>query len=442
MRHSFLRIETTTGRLPAKVDVAIVGGGAAGIATAYALTKKGLSVAVFEKGLVAAEQSSRNWGWCRTLGRDAREFPMAKLSVDIWRNMTADTGVDVGFQQTGVTFVTDDPKEMATWEKWLDSTKRFGVPTRMLTATEANASHAWAEKPWIGGIRSETDGYAEPSRAFPALARHLMSLGVKIYQQCAVNKLLLDGQKVRGIRTEHGDVQAENVVMAGGAWSSLFLRKHGLSLPTMRVHASASAIDGFDTGGPCPVRAPEFSMRPRNDGRVVFAQSGRGAIKLVPDMIRHGAKFLPMYRAKKARVSISLDSEFFRQAWTELSYLYFGKSPFQACRILDPEPDLDLIQRGYAEASKVLPQLKNSKPAMAWSGVIDNTPDGIPVISAVEDKPGLFLCTGFSGHGFSSSMGAGHALAETIVSGKSSVDLTPFHYGRFTQKGLEPSIIY
>lgn len=169
MRHSFLRIETTTGRLPAKVDVAIVGGGAAGIATAYALTKKGLSVAVFEKGLVAAEQSSRNWGWCRTLGRDAREFPMAKLSVDIWRNMTADTGVDVGFQQTGVTFVTDDPKEMATWEKWLDSTKRFGVPTRMLTATEANASHAWAEKPSAAFVAKPT---VMPNRRAPFLHWH------------------------------------------------------------------------------------------------------------------------------------------------------------------------------------------------------------------------------------------------------------------------------
>ncbi|WP_019703300.1 FAD-dependent oxidoreductase [Paracidovorax avenae] len=425
------------------MDVAIVGGGAAGIATAYALSRRGVSVAVFEKGSVAAEQSSRNWGWCRTLGRDVREFPMAKLSVDLWRQVEADTGVDVGFRQTGVVFGTDQPAEMATWEKWLASIAHLEPHARLLSAKEANASHAWQGTPWIGGIRADTDGYAEPSRAIPALAVHLVKKGVQVFQQCAVNELLLEGGAARGVRTERGDVKARQVVLAGGAWSSLFCRRHGLSLPILRVHSSASASQAFDTGGDAPVRAPNFSLRPRHDGQVVLAKSGRGTMHIVPDMVRYGSKFLELYRARRANVNVSFGREFFSQAWMEFRYCRLGKAPFADHRVLDPAPDMALVESAYRDAGKAMAGITPRMLAQAWSGVIDNTPDGVPVVSAVRSMPGLYLCTGFSGHGFSSSMGAGESRAQRIVDGKPQLDLAPFSHDRLIDKGgLKPSILY
>lgn len=444
MRQRLLSIETTGGRPPAEVDVAIVGGGAAGIATAYALSRRGVSVAVFEKGRVAAEQSSRNWGWCRTLGRDARELPMAQLSVDLWRTVQADTGVDVGFRQTGVVFVTDQPHEMETWQTWLASTANLGVDARLLSAEEANATHTWQGRPWIGGICAERDGYAEPSRAIPALAEYLVrERGVAIFQRCAVNELLLQGGKVAGVRTEHGEVRAAHVVLAGGAWSSLFLRNHGLPLPILRVHSSASASKTFALGGEAPVRAPHFSLRPREDGQVVLAKSGRGTMHVVPDMLRYGTKFLELYRARKANVGVSFGREFFAQAWMEFAYRGLGRSPFTRHRVLDPQPDMALVQSAYRDAGRAMPGVTPDCLDHAWGGVIDNTPDGVPVVSAVRRLPGLHLCTGFSGHGFSSSMGAGQSLAQSIVDGRAQLDLRPFSYDRLVDKGgLKPSILY
>lgn len=443
MRQSFLEVDTTGGLPPSSVEVAIIGAGAAGIATAYALSMLGVSVAVFEKGRVAAEQSSRNWGWCRTLGRDARELPMAKLSVDLWRNVQSETGVDVGFRQTGVVFVTDQPQEMEAWRRWLDSTAHLDVGARLMSADDANASHAWQGRPWIGGIRTETDGYAEPARAIPALAKYLVGQGVGIFQNCAVDELLVEDGVAVGVRTEHGDVRARHVVVAGGAWSSMFCRKHGLPLPILRVHSSASASVGFDTGSIAPVRAPHFSLRPCEDGHVVLAKSGRGTMHIVPDMLRYGTKFFELYRARKANVAVSFGREFFVNAWMEFRYFCLGKAPFSNHRVLDPQPDMALVHSAYRDAGKAMAGVTPEALAFAWGGVIDNTPDGVPVVSAVSQLPGLYLCTGFSGHGFSSSMGAGHCLAQLIVNGKSELDLSPFSYDRLVNKGgLKPSILY
>lgn len=443
MQHPLLEIETPSSECPRAVDVAIVGGGAAGIATAHALAKRGVSVAVFEKGAVAAEQSSRNWGWCRTLGRDIRELPMSKLSVDMWRTLRADTGVDAGFTETGVVFVTDDPKEIATWEKWLQVARRHGVDARMLSAREANASHAWQGQPWLGGIRTETDGYAEPSRAIPLLAKYLIGQGVQVFQQCAVNELLVEGGQVTGVLTERGPVRAAKVVLAGGAWSTLFCRKHRLALPMLHVHSSASASRGFDPGGRAPVRAPQFAFRPADGGGLLLAKSGRGTIHVVPDLLRYGLKFRPMYRARKANVSLSFGRSFFAQAWTEFKYLHFDDAPYARRRILDPMPDMALVRQAYVDAGRALGGPAPETVARAWGGVIDNTPDGIPVVSGVKRLPGLYLCTGFSGHGFGSSLGAGQCLAELMLDGKSALDLEAFSYERLTDgRRLQPSLLY
>jgi glycine/D-amino acid oxidase-like deaminating enzyme len=71
-------------KLPGSADVVVIGAGIAGSAAAYALAKKGISVALMDKGRVGGEQSSRNWGWCRQQNRDARELPIAIESLALW----------------------------------------------------------------------------------------------------------------------------------------------------------------------------------------------------------------------------------------------------------------------------------------------------------------------------------------------------------------------
>src|SRR5580693_3076682 len=96
---------TTDESLPAAASVVVIGGGIIGASAALRLAADGISVVLCEKGYVACEQSSRNWGWCRQAGRDAREMPLIVQSLQLWRDMNRLTEFDVGFRQCGVLYV-------------------------------------------------------------------------------------------------------------------------------------------------------------------------------------------------------------------------------------------------------------------------------------------------------------------------------------------------
>src|SRR5438034_9857628 len=124
--------------LPDTADAVIIGGGIIGAFTAYYLAQRGLKVALLEKGRVGAEQSSRNWGWCRQQNRDARELPMATRSLDLWERFGADSGEQTGFRRCGLLYLSNDDEELATWSRWRDFARTVGVTTHMLSAAEAN----------------------------------------------------------------------------------------------------------------------------------------------------------------------------------------------------------------------------------------------------------------------------------------------------------------
>ena len=96
-------------KLPSHADVVIIGGGIIGATAAYFLARRGLSVALVEKGNVGCEQSSRNWGWCRQQNRDARELPLSGIALRLWDELTAQTGIDLGFRRCGLKYATHDP---------------------------------------------------------------------------------------------------------------------------------------------------------------------------------------------------------------------------------------------------------------------------------------------------------------------------------------------
>lgn len=120
--------------LPAEIDVAIIGGGIIGISTALTLARKGVRVAVFEKGTIAGEQSSRNWGWIRTVGRDPRELPLSAIANDMWVDIQA--RINVGYRRTGLAYLAETDAEMARHQAWLDSAKGTGTQGNLLGRNE------------------------------------------------------------------------------------------------------------------------------------------------------------------------------------------------------------------------------------------------------------------------------------------------------------------
>ena len=125
--------------LPALTGVVVIGGGIIGTCTALFLAEKGHAVVLCEKGRIGAEQSSRNWGWCRTMGRHAAEIPLAIESLRLWRGMNERVGRDTGFRQAGIIYLCETEKEIAKHEAWLDEARQYQVDARLLRGPAVDA---------------------------------------------------------------------------------------------------------------------------------------------------------------------------------------------------------------------------------------------------------------------------------------------------------------
>ncbi len=108
-----------------------------------------------------------------------------------------------------------------------------------------------------------------------------------------------------------------------------------------------------------------------------------------------------------------------------------AKTPFEQVRVLDPVPKVSLLEEARSNLIKAFPAFKDVKMAQGWGGLIDVTPDAVPVISPVESTPGFFIATGFSGHGFGIGPGAGRLMADIVMGAPPIVDPTPFRLDRF-----------
>ena len=152
-------------------DVVVIGAGIAGTATAYYLAKGGSKVIVCEKGEIAGEQSSRNWGFVRQQGRDPVEIPLMMESNKIWSGLERELNADLEWLSAGNVVTFSNAEEGAGWEDWRQTAAEFGLNAKILTRDEVEAVVPGNAFDCYGAIFTESDGQAEPRKATAALAR-------------------------------------------------------------------------------------------------------------------------------------------------------------------------------------------------------------------------------------------------------------------------------
>src|SRR4029453_5407704 len=161
---------TGDSELPARTGVVVIGGGIIGVATALELAERGVPTVLCEKGVIGGEQSSRNWGFCRQMGRDRREVPLAMESLRLWRRMNERVGAETGFRQAGIIYLAETEAWVPGQNRWGgEDAPPFQLETRVLTPDEAARVMPGATERWKGAIYTASDGRAEPSKAAPAL---------------------------------------------------------------------------------------------------------------------------------------------------------------------------------------------------------------------------------------------------------------------------------
>lgn len=420
--------------LPEQVDLAIIGGGVLGICTALFAARAGMSVLVLEKGRVAAEQSSRNWGWVRVQGRDVSEIPIALESQHLWQRLDAEVQGRLGLRQIGVTYLGKTQKDMEGYEAWLARARPFGVASEILSRDALLARLGNAVGPWIGGLHTPTDLKAEPWAAVPELARLAAAEGALIRETCAVRALDIEAGRVTGVVTEAGRVKAGQVVLAGGSWSSLLLRRHGVSIPQLSVRSTVMATQPLPQVLATAAADDKLAMRPRADGGYTLAPAAFGELFAGPDLLRHLHRYLPLALTGEFDVHPRGPApRHYPDAWgTARNWDEDARSPFENLRILDPKPNARKLKDIASRFAALYPQVGKVAPMAAWAGMIDVLPDVVPVVDHVAQLPGLIVATGMCGHGFGIGPAFGRILADMAQGNAPGHDLTRFSMTRFS----------
>lgn len=416
---------------PQQADVVVIGGGIVGVSTAYYLARRGVKVVLLEKGRIGAEQSSRNWGWCRQQNRDARELPISTKSLALWDELAADIGKSVGFRRCGLMYLSNDPAELESWVRWRDFAKGEGVISHMLSGAQATERAVSTGRNWAGGVYSPSDGTADPRIAAPVIAKGVLKYGGIVCQNCAARGLELAAGRVAGVVTEQGLIKTSAVVMAGGAWASSFMRQQGVRFPQAAVRSSILAVaPGADL--PDALHINEISITKRGDGGYTLAISDMARVDPTPQQMRFASSFLPMF-FKRRQLLRPGGLEGFRQGHEGLrGWSLDQPSPMERNRILNPSADPKQIAETLRRARDMFPALAETPVTASWAGYIDSTPDGIPAIGETT-VPGLVLAAGFSGHGFGIGPGAGHLIADLITAQSPIVDPSSYAPARLAK---------
>lgn len=425
--------ETT---LPEGADVVVIGGGIVGASTAYFLAESGVSVALCEKGLIGAEQSGRNWGWVRQMGRDPAELPLALKSLRIWCGLNERIGAETGFRQTGITYVCGNKAELAEFESWLNNEEARQIGSRLVGKADLARLLPGIGNGFVGGLHTPSDGRAEPTMATPALAQAAARAGAKILTNCAVRGIERSGGRISGAVTERGVIKTSTVVLAGGAWSRLFAGNADVDFPQLKILGSVARVGRVEGAPDTAVGGSNFAFRKRLDGGYSIAMRNANLAEIVPDSFRLFADFAPSLIRQWHELRLRLSGRFVTEWHTPRRWALDEISPFEQVRILDPAPVERFNRAGLRNLVRAFPAFAKAQVQQTWGGLIDVTPDAVPVIAPVHAIPGFYLASGFSGHGFGIGPGAGLLMADLVMGAQPRVDPHPFRLDRFNRANL------
>lgn len=376
------------GRTEDTADVIIIGGGIIGSATAYYLAKKGVRVLVLEgSDNIGSGGSSRNGGGVRQSGRDPRELPVVMWGIkNLWPHLNEELGVDVEYVQKGNLRLGKTAAHLKILENLTAKAKACGLDVRMIDAKEVKEINPYLSEEVIGASWCPTDGHANPLKATLAYYKRARELGVHFITGEKVLELKKIHGSLRQVITKNNVYEADRVLVAAGFESRQILKTVGIDAPLTKMKMQ------------CLVTEAEPKM---------FDQMlGTAEADFYGHQTKHGS-------------------------------FVFGGSCGQEGFELDKQ---DLISNSLGVPStcrgilKYFPDLKEAKIVRGWTGWIDPCLDGIPVMSRIEEVPGLYAACGFTGHGFGIAPGAAYNLSQLVMDEPTVVDMSAFRYDRFRPK--------
>jgi glycine/D-amino acid oxidase-like deaminating enzyme len=253
-----------------------------------------------------------------------------------------------------------------------------------------------------------------------------------ILAPCAVRGIERSGGRPAAVVTERGRIACDSMILAGGAWSSLFCASLGIRLPQLKVLSSVLRTAPLAEGPEVCTYLDEVGYRKRGDGGYTVAKGTGYVVPFVPDSARYFREFLPTIRREGGSLRLRVNAQSLTEFRAPRRWPLDRPSPFEATRVLDPAPNAAMNREALAAMIRIHPKFRDVHVVQEWGGYIDVTPDVVPYISPVGTQPGLTIATGFSGHGFGIGPAAGRLAALLAIGETPSVDPTPFRASRFS----------
>jgi len=366
-----------------KTDVVIVGGGINGCALAYELSLKGIDVAVVERSYLASGATGRCGAGIRQQWSTRENAALAIESVKIFERLEDELGSDIGLKQGGYLIAIHDEKDMEQAEKNVSMQRSLGLDVDILSPEEMREVVPILDVDGmdaIGATFCPTDGNADPFKTTYAYANAAMKHGAKIYRFTEVQGILTENGRVKGVKTDKGEVKADVVVNAAGAWSKKIAEMAGVELPNVPYKKEIIVTE-----------------------RVEYV-------------------FDPMVISFKDGIYFSQQEE---------GQILGGIPPPETVTGYETAPTLPFLEHMSRTLTRYAPVLKHVNVLRQWTGFYDVTPDALPILGGVEGLEGFIQCNGFSGHGFMLSPMVTKLLAELIAGEKPSMPIDRLNLKRF-----------
>ena len=365
-------------------------------------------------------------------------MPLANLAKKQWFGYGDRFGSDITVRRGGNILLLSDDDELAVQQEWQrEATARYPdeIDARILRGRELNDLIPGADRRFVGALHQPSDGSAEPTHAVPLIAKGARAEGVQVFAPVAVRGIETAGGEIHSVVTELGEVRTKRVVLAGGAWSRMFLGNLGVDLPQqgvaspmMRVRGG-TAMQGAGMGG-------DGAWREEVGGTYSIGATSH-VIPVTLDSFRVLPAFLPALKQlvgdlPNSPLKLRIGSDLISSLRTPRRWSNGEVTEFERVRMLTGRPLPGAGESSLAAIQELFPDLRNAQIIERWAGIIDATPDYTSVISEVPQIPGLVLNTGHGAQGFSFGPGAGLLAAQIVAERAPSIDLAPFRFERFS----------
>jgi glycine/D-amino acid oxidase-like deaminating enzyme len=397
----------------AGADVVVVGGGIVGCAAAFELTRQGASVVLIERDELASGASGRNHGLL-VVPLDPVLVPMAAASLDLYREFAPSARLSVALDREPIGYLivaSDDEGERKAGQEEADAAAACGVTARALSADEVvrlepSIDPAVVAEGWLlDDVRR-----VQPANLTASLALAAREKGAEIRRHLLVREIVVEGDRVRGVQTDEGEIVADHVVVAAGPWSTSLLRSVGFDLPVMAARGWLVSL--------APNQMPFTRLL------------GRAGWHSPPD-----PEGLPPPRAgevMEAAPSAAIGT--LLQPSVDGTVVVGGSR--QLAFTSEPEdPQVPhLLLQG---AVRMVPALARARVLSAWWGLRPVTPDGRPIVSELME--GLVVATGHGSLGVTLGGGTAGVVAALVSGGYPPFDLAAFDADRFGMPGRGPA---